>query len=272
MHNSAITFRNLAFSLAAAVGLAFSTAAALGDDYLETLQIGTTTYSNVTVLTKTPNDIFFKHSYGFGNTKVREVDRATLRSLGYELPPDESERQSVFSQGAQTVLESPAMTNFVADPRVQEAQALITANMGDVLEKITPQVIYGFVASIIAVYLLYCFCCRQICVKTGQKASPLVWLPILKEIPLLRAAGIPAWWLVPGLLLFPVAWPILQIWWGFKIAETRGKSWLVGVLLLLPITNVLAFLYLAFSGTGTSAPAKSNVISLGAPPRQRAAA
>jgi hypothetical protein len=38
--------------------------------------------------------------------------------------------------------------------------------------------------------------------------------------------------------------------WAFKIAEARGKSVWVGVLLLLPITNVFAFLYLAFSNGG----------------------
>jgi hypothetical protein len=35
--------------------------------------------------------------------------------------------------------------------------------------------------------------------------------------------------------------------WPLKIAKARGKSVWVGVLLLLPVTNLFAFLYLAFS-------------------------
>jgi apolipoprotein N-acyltransferase len=63
--------------------------------------------------------------------------------------------------------------------------------------------------------------------------------------PLLRAAGISGWWVlaffVPVLNLVPlVLWPL-------KIAKARGKSVWVGVLLLVPVINLFAFLYLAFS-------------------------
>ena len=244
---------------------------ARADDHLDSLRIGSTVFTNVTVLTKTSSDIFFKHSYGFGNTKIRELDRATLLSLGYQLPPDESEKVSVFNKSAQSVLESPAVTNLVSDPRVQEAQALIADRMRDWVEAVTPQVIYSTVAGIILVYLFFCFCCRQICVKTQKHPSPLIWLPILKQFPLLRAANMSGWWMVPAILLFPLGWPVMKIVWAFKIGPARGKGWFIGLLLLLPVTNVLAFLYLAFSGTGAAEPA-SSVISLGAPPARRAAA
>jgi hypothetical protein len=241
------------------------------DDYLETFTVGTTVYTNVTIMTKTPTDIFFKHSFGFGNTKVMDVDRPTLLKLGYQLPPEELDKKSVLSESAEEMLQSETVTNLVADPRFQEAQALLNARIGESIEKFTPQVMVGFVATFIALYLFYGFCCRQICVKTGQKASPLIWIPILRQIPLLRAAGISPWLLIPGFLLYPFAWPLLNIWWAFKIAPARGKHWIVGLLLILPITNVLAFLYLAFSGTGTSEESNSNVISLGGPPKRAAA-
>lgn len=240
------------------------------DDRLSQFRVGTNVYTNVTILTKTSTDIFFKHSYGFGNTKVRDVDRATLLSLGYQLPPDESEKTSVFNKSAQTVLESSTVTNLVADPRVQEAQTLVVARMGDLVEQLTPEVMYGIVAAFIAIYLFYSFCCRQICVKIGQRASPLIWLPLFKQLPLLRAANMSPWWFVLGVLLFPIAWPVMKLVWAFKIGPARGKTWVVGLLLLLPITNVLAFLYLAFSGNGEERPS-SNVISLGSPPSRKAA-
>ena len=40
--------------------------------------------------------------------------------------------------------------------------------------------------------------------------------------------------------------------WCFKIAQARGKSPLVGLMLLLPGINVLALAYLALSGCGSS--------------------
>lgn len=240
------------------------------DDFLDTFRVGTTVYSNVTVMTKTSTDIFFKHAFGFGNAKVREVDRSTLGKLGYQLPPEDGETKSVLDESAQKVLESAAVTNLVADPRVQQMQALVNERLGDVLEFLTPQVIYGLVAGVIGLYLFVCFCFRQICVKTGQTASPLVWIPVLQQLPLFRAAGMSAWWLLTAFL--PPVWPLIQIWWAFRIAQARGKSWIVGLLLILPITNLLAFLYLAFSGTGTSEPAPTgHVISLGGPPRRAAA-
>ena len=83
------------------------------------------------------------------------------------------------------------------------------------------------------------------------------------------AAAMPGWTLL-GLIL-PPAWPLLQVFWSFKIARARGKSWVVGLLLLLPVTNLFAFLYLAFSGNGESDAPASNVISLGGPPKRAAA-
>lgn len=271
MHKTAQTFWKLAFASVVTLVLTALTPHAKADDYLATFQVGTTVYSNVTVMTKTSTDIFFKHSKGFGNAKVPDVDRSTLAVLGYQVPKEEREVSSVISESAQSVLESSAVTNLVADPRIQQAQALLAGELSEFVGKLTPQVLQGITAAIITLYLFFCFCCRLICVKTGQKASPLIWLPILKQIPLLRAAGISRWWAVPMILFFPVAWPLVKIWWSFKIAPARGKSWAVGLFLILPITNIFAFLYLAFSGTGPrSTGGNSNVISLG-PPARRAA-
>jgi hypothetical protein len=269
MHKTTSILRGLTVVAAVLLTLSLS-GTSRADDHLDVLRVGANSYTNVTVLNKTPTDIFFKHSHGFGNTKVREVDRATLLALGYQLPPDESQKPSVFSHSAQTVMESSAVTNLVADPRVQEAQALVMARLDEWTEKLTPQVMYRIVGGVIAIYLLFSFCCRQICVKTNQRPSPLIWLPLLKQFPLLRAANMSPWWFLFGILLLPIGWPLMQIVWAFKIGPARGKSWVIGLFLLLPITNVLAFLYLAFSGNGEGQHT-SNVISLGPPPARKVA-
>jgi hypothetical protein len=112
-------------------------------------------------------------------------------------------------------------------------------------------------------YLFYSYCCMLICRKAGNAPGILVWLPLLKLFPLLRAAGMSGWWFlaffVPVLNLVPV------ILWPLKIAKARGKSVWVGVLLLLPITNLFAFLYLAFSNgasTEEDGEPESKIMSL----------
>jgi hypothetical protein len=73
-----------------------------------------------------------------------------------------------------------------------------------------------------------------------------VWIPVLQMIPLVRAARMPMFWfvifLIPGLNL------LAHIVWSIRIAQVCGKSAVVAVLLILPVTNILALLYLAFSG------------------------
>jgi hypothetical protein len=100
------------------------------------------------------------------------------------------------------------------------------------------------------VYLFYSYCCMLICLKTGNQPGVLVWLPVLQLLPLIRAAGMSGWWLLGYCV--PVVNIVAQVLWCFNIAKARGKSVWVGALLLLPITSLFAFLYLAFSN-GTSA-------------------
>src|SRR5258707_251791 len=93
----------------------------------------------------------------------------------------------------------------------------------------------------------------QICKKAGAQPGIMVWLPVLQLFPLLRAAQMPLWWFllwfVPGVNL------VAQVVWCIKIADARGKSPWVGVLLILPVTNIFTFLYLAFSGNAAAAEA-----------------
>jgi hypothetical protein len=108
--------------------------------------------------------------------------------------------------------------------------------------------IYCAWALMVLLYLSFCHCCRLICKRAGKPAGPLVWLPVLKIFPLLRAAGMSAWWFLSffalvGFVIVPVIWP-------FKIAKACGKGPAVGLFMLLPVLNILAFLYLAFSGGG----------------------
>jgi uncharacterized membrane protein YhaH (DUF805 family) len=73
----------------------------------------------------------------------------------------------------------------------------------------------------------------------------MIWFPVLQMFPLLRAAKMSGWWFVA--FLIPLIGVVAHIVWCVKICKACGKSGLVIVLLILPGTNVLAFLYLALS-------------------------
>jgi len=53
------------------------------------------------------------------------------------------------------------------------------------------------------------------------------------------------WWFV--LFLVPFGNLVAQIVWSVKIVQARGKGILCMISLLLPVTNLFAFMYLAFS-------------------------
>jgi hypothetical protein len=48
--------------------------AASADERFDWLTVGSTTYSNVTVLNKTRTDMFISHAWGMANIKVRDMD------------------------------------------------------------------------------------------------------------------------------------------------------------------------------------------------------
>jgi cytochrome c biogenesis protein CcmG/thiol:disulfide interchange protein DsbE len=59
--------------------------AAIGETLkLDTLKVGTTTYSNVMVLGANSTDLYFKHSYGFANVKLKYVAPDLQKRFGYD--------------------------------------------------------------------------------------------------------------------------------------------------------------------------------------------
>jgi hypothetical protein len=128
-------------------------------------------------------------------------------------------------------------------------------------------VFFVFLGISVLFYLFFCNCCRLICRKANVTPGILAWLPGLQLLPLLSAAKMSLLWflvfLAPGLAIFlakflpafsifliPVCLFvqfIAQIIWSVNIVRARGKSMWVALFLILPFTNLFAFLYLAFS-------------------------
>ena len=122
---------------------------------------------------------------------------------------------------------------------------------------ITPRMIFAVLGIAFLFYLFFCYCCRLICEKTGNPPGALIWLPVFKLFPLLRAAGMSPWWFLAYFV--PVLNVIALVLWSLKIAQARVKSAWVAIFLLLPVTWFFAVLYLAFSA---AAPKEERVVEI----------
>jgi hypothetical protein len=214
------------------------------------LHVGEMSYSNVVVKTKTKTDLFISHTNGFVNIKVRDLDRSTQLQLGYQVEAEPSTNSLALNFTPEKIAEQIEM-QIPLEARAQwESTVWETQEM---IAQLPPWFPYAILSGFALLYLLFCNCCRQICRKAGQPAGPFIWLPVLKQIPLLRAAKLSPWFILANLV--PPVWLVLYIVWAFKIARARDKGPVIGFLLLLPGFQIFAFLYLAWSaGQGDPTP------------------
>lgn len=221
----------------------FTTQAALEQTFA-VLRIGATTYRNVTVTTKNKNYVFLLHSDGMTNIKVSDLTAEERLELGYQAPAEgqaSTNSPAAWARQTLTRIEGPQMK------RLEGGMAdWYRAKLGSKLPPLNRNMLLLICMGAAGLYLFYSYCCLLICAKAGIEPGPLVWLPLVQLFPLLKAARMsPLWflaWLVPGLNL------LAQILWSVKITQARGKSFLVALLLIFPLTCPLALLYLAFSG------------------------
>jgi Family of unknown function (DUF5684) len=218
---------------------------------LDVLRTRTIVYTNVTVTTRATNYVFILHSTGMASIKVTELSQEGLEQLGYVKPRSvtiTTNTASVWAKRELAKLNVPDMASLKRQvARKWAAQAFAKPR---VLGLAGMTLVYAVLGVVVLLYLFHCYCCMLICRKAGSPPGLLIWLPVLQVFPLLRAAGMSAWWFLA--LLVPVVSLIPSILWPFKIAQARGKSAWVGLLLLLPITNFFTFLYLAFSDGGSA--------------------
>lgn len=232
---------------------------AAADIELPVLKSGTDVFTNVTIYGQTTTDLYIKHARGFGNVKISSLDTPTLRllKLGGETP-EEKAAHSVSGKAVAAVTTMKTKLESSTDVRVPSQ-----ADVLGFLSHFRPSP--NLIAIVLIAYLLYCAGLKLICQNAGSKAGPMIWFPVLQMFPLLRAAKMSAWWFVA--FLIPLVGVVAHIVWCVKICKACGKSALVIVLLILPGTNVLAFLYLALSKgnsesteTVTSPPRQSMVL------------
>lgn len=239
------------------------------DEKFDTLTVGHQTYTKVLVLNKTRNDVFISHAKGMSSLKVKDLDIATQLKLGYQV---EQPKPSKMVQ-MEEAFKAPDLANLEDDPRMKQLDAATAARISQVVKQLDPMAIFGILAGFVLFYLIFCFLGRLICLKTAAPPTalvPLMWFPFVKQIPLLKAAGMSPWWILTTFV--PPLFLVTYIMWSFKIVQARGKHVIFAVMLLLPITNMLSFLYLALSrGCGDEDTSNPNVITLQSGPRKEAA-
>lgn len=241
--------------------------ACFADQKLDQLKVGGDVYEKVTITTKTSKDLFITHSKGFANIKVADLDPETRLMLGYSVPkPKHDVKESINSLDFK-------MGDSSFKERYEEVKAQVLEKWEEKLGNFDPKYIALTALGVAGfIYIFVCYCFSLICRKSGTNPGLAVWLPILQMFPILKAAGMRSWWFFtfllasiapfaslsvfksvgpsPYLLLFLIPHLVAAIGtivWCFKICPARGVGSWVGVLLLLPISNIFAFLYLAFA-------------------------
>lgn len=212
-------------------------------DVVPLVRTKTDTYKNVTLVSRTTTHVFVQHSRGMATLKMADLDQDVLVGLGV-LEPEAVAAATVEASGSSNLAKSLAPIGEFAESLPATFHGQKTGEF-----KLTPEAKNVLLIGLGIIFLLHIFfsyCSMLICKKSGTEPGILVWLPILQMIPLIRAAGMSGWWFLGCFV--PVLNIIVQVLWAINIAKARGKGSFTTFMLILPLTNVLAFLYLAFSG------------------------
>jgi hypothetical protein len=238
--------RWLALYLVLALRCAWAATVSAPEEKFDELQIGAHTYRNVTVTTRTTNYVFLIHSEGMSNFKYSELTPEERQKLHFPEPPPPVVKTNIAKVWAKEALSK------LDEPRLRDAKEqalnLWHENYAKVLEQLpplTPRVIAIAAGTLLLLHLLWSFCVALICLKVDKPGGIIAWVPILQVLPMLKAAGMSGWWF--PVLFIPIVNIIPSIIWCVKIVSARGKNGLLTFFLIIPGTNLLAFLYLAFS-------------------------
>lgn len=239
---------------ASLLALVVFVAPSLAGDVLPVLKTRTETFANVTLINRTATHAFVQHSRGVANVKLVDLDAATLSALGIR----SGNGATVSVQGASEPAVALGGSEAGSARRFSGFSTAISTSLTKFFGRLAPDtqasqlprnLLLAVLGGVAIVFLFFSYCAMLICKKTGQEPGFLIWLPVLQMVPLLRAAGMPVWWLL--MMLVPVVNVVAHVLWCLNIAKARGKSMLTAISLILPGLNLFAFIYLAFSrGSG----------------------
>jgi hypothetical protein len=94
-------------------------------------------------------------------------------------------------------------------------------------------------------YLFFGVSLMSIAGKTGTENGWFGFVPILNLVLLLMIGRRPIWWVIGFFVPFVIIVVVALAWMG--VAEARGKSPLLGLLIFVPFVNLAMVGYLAFT-------------------------
>ena len=113
-------------------GLITTVGVAHADEKLPVLKVGINVYSNVTVTTVTPTDIYFTHSGGMGNAKLKQLSPELQQHFGYDVKQAGAAEQKQAAANVQYHLQArsqpsprpPAGAEATQPPTAEQASGL----------------------------------------------------------------------------------------------------------------------------------------------------
>lgn len=237
--------------------------------HFESLTIGASIYTNVWVHRQTNFNVLIRHAGGIDTIKLTDLPKSDLDALRPQL----GELANIQEE------KEPEFVGRLKDMHESEATAVYRAQFETHIAELTPKLmalLLPVLGVLVLLHLISSFFIYSLCKKTNTKAGFEVWLPLVNQTALLRAAGLPGVWALLGFmaplipaavfsaqLLPPVSLPgmvvvgisamfslasgVVWIAWCFKICIARQKSGWLGILLLIPGVNLLTITYLAFA-------------------------
>jgi hypothetical protein len=109
-------------------------------------------------------------------------------------------------------------------------------------------VLIVYLILIIVFYVYFSLCLFSIAKKLNVPSPWLAWIPIVSIWTIVSAARKPWWWIL--LLIVPIINIVIGIYLWICITENLGKNKLLGLLMLVPLVNLLFLGFLAFSREG----------------------
>jgi hypothetical protein len=104
---------------------------------------------------------------------------------------------------------------------------------------------------LIALYIYSALALMTIAKRINVEPAWLAWIPIANIYLMTKMAGVPWWTMLVILvswipLIGPLAMAAAMVWWFWKISEKRGKDGWWGILMIIPIANLVIMGILAW--------------------------
>ncbi len=104
----------------------------------------------------------------------------------------------------------------------------------------------------VALYFYNAMCLYEIALKLRAHSAWLAWIPLANLYLLVRLGERPEWWL--AFYAFPLVGSVVDVILWMRISQRRGRPDWLGILMFVPVANLVVPGILAFSDAGNSRP------------------